>query len=369
MGWNQSEFDELLRKKYENLGAQAAAETTRANAMAQDVAQRQALQQQGDDAAQRRAQLAADTSLQTTGMNNQSSRDIAGIQGQNQLAVTGLQNQGAMDRTVYGADTQKGIAGMEDRTKREQLAQQGAQFDRSFGLDTAKALDTSQRGWADLGRPTYGEREYNTATKQYESVVKTPGAFPTAPNPLESIQSAQSDRAAAAGMGPGASTAGGDPQPATSSTSPASSSSLAGMSDSQLSNLQGQARRDQASSLPASPSPVASSDPSNPRNGLFGDQGRISTTAPAPSPTMSPPANPRAAVTSGPSTFDRVTSALTPPSDSAGMAAARDIGSGLSALGRATGLSTANWGQGFKSLLGGETPEQIRARRQAAAGQ
>jgi len=363
MGWNQSEFDELLRKKYENLGAQAAAETTRANAMAQDVAQRQALQQQGDDAAQRRAQLAADTSLQTTGMNNQ-----------NQWATANLQNIGANYRTGLTTDTQRDIAGQEDATRRMQIGQQGSQFDRSFGLDTAKALDTSQRGWADLGRPTYGEREYNTATKQYESVVKTPGAFPTAPNPLDSIQSAQSDRAAAAGMGPGvigdgtpanpfryqqpsASTAGGDTRPAASSTSPARSLSLAGISDSQLSNMQGQARREQASTLPASPSPVASSDLSNPRNGLFGNQSSSAAAVPAPAPTAAP------------STLSRVTAALTPEQNSPGMSAVRDIGSGLSALGRATGLSTANWGQGFKSLLGGETPEQIRARRQAAAGQ
>jgi len=153
-------------------------------------------------------------------------------------------------------------------------------------------------------------------------------------------------------------------------TTPAPSP-LTSMPDAQLLALKGQADRAQVMTSPTSPASVALSDPSNPRNGLFGDQERTPTTAPAPSPAvpaMLPPANPRAAVTSGPSSFDRVTSALTPLSDSAGMAAVRDIGSGLSAAGNALGVNR-NWGQGFKSLFGGETPEQVRARRAAAAGQ
>ena len=326
-------FGDALEKKYKILQQNADSETTRANAVAQNVGQQQALQQQSDQAAQARAETVANNQAMIAGMNNQSSQDIAG-----------LNNQGANYRTSLATGTQMNIAGMENALGQRRLDQQGQQFgqtldfdrdklDRTLALDTQKAQEDSYLKRLDLARPLAGSLDLSSPPNVG---IQSPWGAPTA-------------------------------KPAT----PQSPSPLTSMPDAQLLALKGQADRAQVMTPPTSPAPVASSDPSNPRNGLFGDQGRTPTTASAPSlavPTMSPPANPRAAVTSGPSTFDRVTSALIPPSDSAGMTAVRDIGSGLSAAGNAIGLNR-NWAQGFKSFLGGETPEQVRARRAAAAGQ
>ena len=64
------EFQEALKRKYDILQQNA-------NTAAQDVAQKGGLQQQSDDAAQRRAQIAADTSLQSQAMQNQGAMDRA----------------------------------------------------------------------------------------------------------------------------------------------------------------------------------------------------------------------------------------------------------------------------------------------------
>jgi hypothetical protein len=261
-----------------------------------------------------------------------------------------------MDRTLATTGTQRDIAGMENALGQRRLDQQGDQFDRSHGLDAARALDSSQRGWAELGRPTYGPPEYNTQSKQYEPTLKVPAVTPTGPNPLESLQGAQRDRAAAAGMGPGV-IGDGTPtspfryqQPASTESKPAttSSSPFAGMSDRQLYNLQGRAS---GQALPV-PQPAPQAQPSSP--------------APV---QATPVTRPMAPITAPQTSFlDRATAALTPAPNSPGMVAVRDIGGGLSAVGNALGFNR-NWGQGFRSLFGGETPEQVRARRAAAAGQ
>jgi len=321
-------FGDALEKKYKILQQNADSETTRANAVAQNVGQQQALQQQSDQAAQARAETVANNQAMIAGMNNQSSQDIAG-----------LNNQGANYRTSLATGTQMNIAGMENALGQRRLDQQGQQFgqtldfdrdklDRTLTLDTQKAQEDSYLKRLDLARPLAGSLDLSSPPNVG---IQSPWGTPT-----------------------------------TKPTTAQSPSPLASMPDSQLLALKGQADRAQVMTPPTSPAPVASSDSNNPRNGLFSNTG--ANTAPTASPAA-PPVSPRASLdTGGASTFQRFSAALTPPSDSAGMAAVRDIGSGLSAAGNAMGVNR-NWGQGFKSLFGGETPEQVRARRAAAAGQ
>jgi hypothetical protein len=271
--WNQSQFDEAVRRKYDVLGQNADSDTTRANATAQDVAQRPGMQAAADAAAMDRARVAADNQALVTGMNNQSARDVAGITGQTHRDVTGLQNQGAMDRTRLTTDTQRDIAGQSLGFDREKLAQQGQQFGQTFGLDVAKAQDTSEREWGTLGRPEYGNPAMNLHTGAMESTLKRPAVLRSGPSALDELTGRQSS---------GLSSPAGQPQasPAavtspTAKPSPAAAA-LSTMSDEQLYNAQGQGRR--AAAATASPAAVsaASSDSSNPRNGLFETPARAS---------------------------------------------------------------------------------------------
>ena len=180
-------FHQYLDEKYKILKQQADAATTNAQANAANVGQQEALRQQDNDAAQRRAQLAADAQVQTTGMNNQNAQDVAGIQGQNNLATTDLQNVGANYRANLGANTQSNIAGMEDATRRSQLAQQGLQFGQTLGLDTAKAQESAIQGRATLGVPEQGPPVLNSKTGQMEQWTKRPAITGLAPSPLNSL--------------------------------------------------------------------------------------------------------------------------------------------------------------------------------------
>jgi len=180
MPWDQSLFNEIARRRSDTLAQNA-------NTAAQDVAQKPLIQQAADDAAQRRAQLAADTSLQTTGMNNQNALAVTGAQGQNALATTDLQNVGANYRANLGANTQTNIAGMEDATRRSQLAQQGLQFGQALGLDTAKAQESAIQGRATLGVPEQGPPVLNSKTGQMEQWTKRPAITGLAPSPLNSL--------------------------------------------------------------------------------------------------------------------------------------------------------------------------------------
>ena len=123
MPWNQSEFDELLRKKYEILGQQANADTTRANATAQDVAQKPGMQGAADTAAMDRARLAAQTQTNVAGINESGAMDRTGMATRAQREIAAMQDQGATARTGMQAGTQMAIAGMDERTKRTQLAE------------------------------------------------------------------------------------------------------------------------------------------------------------------------------------------------------------------------------------------------------
>jgi len=134
MGFNQLAFDEALKRKYEIMGQNANADTTRANAAAQDVSQKPVMQQQTDAAAMARARLGADTSLQATGMTNDS----------------------LMDRAKLAAQTQTGIAGMENQLGRDKMNQQNQQFGQTLQLDTAKAQESSLLERAKLTQPEFG---------------------------------------------------------------------------------------------------------------------------------------------------------------------------------------------------------------------
>ncbi|MEA4856113.1 MAG: hypothetical protein AAGU21_14230 [Solidesulfovibrio sp.] len=200
MAWDQSAFDAALKKKYEVAGQQADADTTRANAAAQDVSQRPEIQARSDAAAMQRAKLASQTQLGVAGMGEQGATARAQLNANTQTGIASMQDRGATARTGMQTGAQLQIAGMENQLGRDRLNQQGQQFGRSFALDSAKALDTSRRGWADLGRPTYGDLDtYNKETKRYEPTIKIPGVTPSAVNPLEQLQGAQDARAAAAG--------------------------------------------------------------------------------------------------------------------------------------------------------------------------
>jgi len=128
------QFNGLMEKKQNILQQNADAETTRANATAQNVAQQQALQQQNNDAAMDRARLAANAQTQAANMNNDA----------------------MMDRASLAAQTQTGIAGMENRLGQDRLSQQGQQFSQTLGLDTAKAQEDSLLKRAELSRSEAG---------------------------------------------------------------------------------------------------------------------------------------------------------------------------------------------------------------------
>jgi len=135
-------FGDALEKKYKILQQNADSETTRANAVAQNVGQQQALQQQSDQAAQARAETVANNQAMIAGMNNQSSQDIAG-----------LNNQGANYRTSLATGTQMNIAGMENALGQRRLDQQGQQFGQTLGLDRDKFDEQTFQDRLKLTRP------------------------------------------------------------------------------------------------------------------------------------------------------------------------------------------------------------------------
>jgi len=108
MPWNQGQFDEALKKKYEIQQQNADSDTTKANAASQNVAQQQALQQQAEEAAQRRAEIASQTQLKTTEMNNQTTRagqdqNYSLGQAQNGLEAAKYASQDQVNRAVASA--------------------------------------------------------------------------------------------------------------------------------------------------------------------------------------------------------------------------------------------------------------------------
>ncbi len=123
MAWDQSAFDAALKKKYEVAGQQADADTTRANAAAQDVAQRPEIQARSDAAAMERAQLGAQTQLSATDMANQAQAARAAAANATQTNIATLQDQGATTRTGMQTGAQLQIAGQEDATKRMQIGE------------------------------------------------------------------------------------------------------------------------------------------------------------------------------------------------------------------------------------------------------
>lgn len=183
MTFNQTAFDEALKRKYDILqqnadtaATSAGADTTRANAAMLGVQQQQGLQDSANTAAMARAQLNADTSLQTTGMNNQSA-----------LGVANLNNQGANYRAGLTTDAQRYVAGMENQLGRDRMAQQNAQFGQTFGLDTAKAQEQAIQGRAVLGRPEYGTPAYDYKKERLETAIKRPAITGLAPSPLSTL--------------------------------------------------------------------------------------------------------------------------------------------------------------------------------------
>lgn len=167
MTWNQQSFDEALKRKYEILGQNADAETTRANAAMQNVQQQPGLQQQQDDAVMRRAQLAADTSLQTAGMNNDA----------------------MMNRARLAADTSLQTAGMGNALEQNRMTQQDRQFASTYALDAAKAREDSLLKRAGLSRDEMGKPFVNPETQKMTDWTKRYGLSPTdiGKSPLDTV--------------------------------------------------------------------------------------------------------------------------------------------------------------------------------------
>lgn len=164
------EFNELLRKKYEILGQQAAADMIRANAAAQDVNQKAGMQGAADTAAMDRARLAAQT----------------------QTNVAGINESGAMARTGMTTQAQRDIASQSLGFDREKLAQQGQQFGQTIALDIGKAQETAIQARAELASPQYGTPAFNPrggtdGRGGMESAVKRPAITGLAPSPLSRL--------------------------------------------------------------------------------------------------------------------------------------------------------------------------------------
>jgi|GEM_PF-5126733 len=164
-----------------------AIQQQQADTASQDVAQKSSLQQQGDDAALRRAQIAADTSLQNQSMQNQGAANVAGINAQSRQDVANIGEAGANARTGLTTRTQRDIAGMENQLGRDRLNQQGQQFNQTLGLDTAKAKESSIQGRAALQSPEYGAPSFNPRTGAMESAIKRPAIAGLAPSPLSTL--------------------------------------------------------------------------------------------------------------------------------------------------------------------------------------
>lgn len=187
--WSDSQFNDALQKKYQVQQQSADAEATKANAAMQNVQQQPGMQAAQDQAAMDRARLASGTSLQSQAMQNQGAADVAGINARSRMDVANVNEAGANYRTGLTTDTQTSIAGMEDRTKRAQLAQQNQQFGQTFGLDTAKAQESAIQGRAALGVNEYGTPSFNPKSGAMESAVKRPAITNLAPSPLSTMGS------------------------------------------------------------------------------------------------------------------------------------------------------------------------------------
>lgn len=187
MAWNQSQFDEAVRRKYDVLGQNADSDTTRANATAQDVAQRPGMQAAADAAAMDRAQLASQTQMGVAGINESGANTRTGMTTQAQRDIAARQDQGALARTQLQTGTQRDIAGQSLGFDREKLAQQGQQFGQTLALDTGKAQETAIQSRAQLATPEYGTPTFNPKTSVMESGVKRPPITGLAPSPLSTL--------------------------------------------------------------------------------------------------------------------------------------------------------------------------------------
>jgi hypothetical protein len=218
MPWNQSLFDASVRKKYEILGQNADSDTTRANATAQDVAQRPGMQAAADAAAMERARLASQTQLgaeqirggfglQERTLVNQGAANVAGIQGnyglqertlanQGSLAVAGLGLEGDKLRTQAMMQPQYGAIPNKDYDPREkgsvpywQYAQNQAAMDRAPGLPGGLSMGTSVGGL-----PGGGGLVAPPAQAQAPAVGGLPGGSSIAPTAAPSKTVSRSDR-------------------------------------------------------------------------------------------------------------------------------------------------------------------------------
>jgi len=156
MGWDQGAFDDALKNKYKIMQQGADADTTRAGAAAQDVAQRPGLQAAADNAAMRRAQLGADTQM-----------DLGRMAGK--------------DRA--------GLAAGANALEQARLAQQGQQANAALGLDWAKARESSITDRARLSLPEFGAPDEDNPG----GWTKRPGldALALPRSPLADFQSAR----------------------------------------------------------------------------------------------------------------------------------------------------------------------------------
>lgn len=157
MAWNNVQFDEALRKKYEILGQNATSDTTRANAVAQDVAQRPGMQAAQDTAAMDRARLAAQTQLGVAGINESGANARTGMTTQAQRDIAALQDAGADRRTGMQTQSQRDIAALQDQgaLARTQLTTgtQKAIADQSLGVERDKIAEDSYNKRVGLTRP------------------------------------------------------------------------------------------------------------------------------------------------------------------------------------------------------------------------
>lgn len=160
MAWDQSQFDAALKRKYEIQGQQANADTTRANAAAQDVAQRPALQAAADAAAEERARLASQTQLAA-----EQARGGFGLQERT------LANQGAANV----ANIQGGY-GLREAETRGQYGVQEAQVRGQYGLEAAKQPEYGSVENPLFGQP--GQKPYFLAPRNQSAVEALKPAVP-----------------------------------------------------------------------------------------------------------------------------------------------------------------------------------------------
>ncbi|MHC1788999.1 hypothetical protein [Solidesulfovibrio sp.] len=162
--WSQPQFEEDMRKKYEILGQQANADTTRANATMQGVQQQPGMQGAADVAAMERARLASQTQLGAeqlrggfglgqTSLAGQNAANVENLRGGFGLQQTGLAGQNAANvATIQGG---YGLEGDRLRTQAMMQPQYETLENRHYDPNDSKSLPyySAPKNQAAMDRP------------------------------------------------------------------------------------------------------------------------------------------------------------------------------------------------------------------------